>query len=64
MMPNDEEKENLHKMKRYEVFFLSELRDKDIFSVQKGRMNDRIIIRGVNETNCDTSFDVLIDFDK
>ncbi|HHU90893.1 MAG TPA: hypothetical protein GXZ22_07560 [Clostridiaceae bacterium] len=61
---NDEEKENLHKMKRYEVFFLSELRDKDIFSVQKGRMNDRIIIRGVNETNCDTSFDVLIDFDK
>ncbi|NLP00694.1 MAG: hypothetical protein GX386_10460 [Clostridiaceae bacterium] len=60
---NDEEKENLHKMKRYEVFFLSELRNKDIFSVQRARINNNVIIRGVNETTGETSFDVLMGFD-
>ncbi|NLX63910.1 MAG: hypothetical protein GX022_03905 [Clostridiaceae bacterium] len=60
----DEEKENLHKMKRYEVFFLSELRDKDIFSVQRANIDNRIIIRGINEKSGETSFDVIIDFDK
>lgn len=60
---NSEEKESLDKMKRYEVFFLSELRDKDIFSVQRANINNRIIIKGVNESNGESSFDVLIDFD-
>ncbi len=61
---NSHEKENLHKMSRYEVFFLSELRDKDIFSVQRVNINNRIVIKGVNESNGETSFDVLIDFNK
>jgi len=60
----DEEKQNLHKMRRYEVFFLSELRCKDIFSVQKANIDNRIVIRGVNEISGETSFDVLIEFDK
>lgn len=57
------EKENLHKLKRYEVFFLSELRDNDIFTVQKGTINNQIIIRGINNTSKQTSFDVIMDFD-
>ena len=60
----EEEKENLHKMRRYDVFFLSELRDKDIFSVQRTNIDNKTIIRGVNETKGETSFDVLIEFNK
>jgi len=60
----DEEKEKLNNIKRYEVYFLSELRDKDIFSVQKANIENKIIIRGVNETKGETSFDVLIEFNK
>lgn len=60
---NSVEKGNLYKMKRYEVFFLSELRDKDIFSVQRVEIDKRIIIRGVNDSSGEISFYVLIDFD-
>jgi len=60
----DEEKENLQNMKRYEVFFLSELKDKDIFSVHRANIDNRIIIRGVNEITGETSFNVLFDFNK
>lgn len=56
------EKENIKKMKRYEVFFTSELRSNDTFSVQRASIDNQIIIRGVNNANRETSFDVLMDF--
>ena len=58
------EKAILNKMNRYEVFFLSELREKDTFSVHRANFNDSIVIRGINNTNGETSFDVLINFNK
>ncbi|MGI6085401.1 MAG: acyl-ACP thioesterase domain-containing protein [Acetivibrionales bacterium] len=60
---NDKEKKKLHRLKRYDVYFSSELKSNDIFSVQKANINSKVFIRGVNRSNSETSFDALMDFD-
>ena len=56
------EKSNLAKLERYEIFFISELRCNDIFSVQQAREENSIIIKGVNTEREETSFDVIMKF--
>ena len=58
----DAEKNNLGSLKRMDIYFLSELRDHDTFSVFKAYENNKIIIRGVNNIKQDTSFDVVFEF--
>lgn len=57
---DDEEKNNLDKIKRYDMFFLSELRNNDTFSVLKARDDKNIIIRGINNHTGSISFDIIM----
>jgi medium-chain acyl-[acyl-carrier-protein] hydrolase len=57
---DDEEKNNLGKIKRYDMFFLSELRRNDKFSVYKAKDDKNIIIRGINNDTGNISFDIVM----
>jgi acyl-ACP thioesterase len=58
----DQERDNLLSLKRIEVYFLYELRNKDIFSILKTRADDHIMIRGYNETRNNIAFDMIFEF--
>jgi len=57
---DEEEKNNLQKIKRYDMFFLSELRKNDTFSVLKAKDDQNIIIRGINNDTGNISFDIIM----
>ena len=58
----DAEKNNLSSLKRMDIYFLSELRNHDTFSVFKAYDDNKIFIRGFNNMKQDTSFDVSFEF--
>lgn len=57
---DEEEKNNIDKIKRYDMFFLSELRKKDTFSVLKAKEGNKTIIRGINNVSGEISFDIIM----
>lgn len=57
---DDNEKNNLHKIKRYDMFFISELRCNDTFSVLKAKSEKEVVIRGINNNTGDISFDIVM----
>lgn len=59
---SNEEKERLSQMKRMEIYFTSELRLNDTFSICKGYEDNRLYIRGHNDVKNDTAFDIIIYF--
>lgn len=58
----DEEREKLIELKRMDIYFLSELRSKDTFSILKAYEDNRMIIRGYNDTKADIAFDIILRF--
>lgn len=59
---DDLEVENLDKVKRMDIYFRSEIRKDDIFSILKYKDKNTIAIRGKNNTKEDTSFDFIFTF--
>jgi medium-chain acyl-[acyl-carrier-protein] hydrolase len=61
----EDEKNNLENLKRYEIYFLSELRSNENFSIMRAYINDNdnsIIFRGTNLSRDQHSFDVIMSF--
>lgn len=58
----DEEKARLDQMKRMEIYFISELRPGDTFSILKAYEDNKIYIRGHNNMKNDTAFDIVVYF--
>jgi acyl-ACP thioesterase len=61
-MLSDEERNKLSSLKRMDIFFSSELRDKDHFSILRADEDNKIFIRGYNETKSENSFDIIYHF--
>ncbi|MDR7869867.1 MAG: thioesterase [Tissierellaceae bacterium] len=58
----DVEVENLRNLKRMDIYFRSELRKNDNFTIHKAYDEDSIYIRGENDTKKDISFDIYFTF--
>lgn len=58
----DEERLKLTKLKRMEFYFLSELRAKDTFSILKTYDDNKVLVRGHNDTKDDVSFDIIFEW--
>lgn len=58
----DNEVQNLDKIKRIDIYFHSELRNKDNFSILKTYSDDKMFIRGENNTKGDKSFDIIFSY--
>lgn len=56
----DSEKAGLTDMKHMEIYFASELRCGDTFTIGKAYADGRLYIRGHNNTKDDTSFDIVL----
>lgn len=56
----DDEKARLADMKRMEIYFASELRCGDSFTIGKAYDDKKMYIRGHNNTKDDTSFDIVL----
>ncbi|MBR0598003.1 acyl-ACP thioesterase domain-containing protein [Sinanaerobacter chloroacetimidivorans] len=56
------EQEDLINLKRMDIYFSSELRDGDAFTVEKAYDGNRIFFRGCNNTKDDVSFHIVMDF--
>lgn len=54
----DNEVDNLNNLKRIDIYFRSEIRKKDMFSIYKVYKDNTMYIRGENDTKGDTSFDI------
>ena len=59
---SETEVKNLENLKRIDIYFLSELRKNDNFTVLKGYDNNKILVRGHNNNKNDISFDVIFTF--
>lgn len=57
-----EEKSRLGEMKRMEIYFVSELRPDDTFSINKAYEDNKLYIRGHNDIKDDTAFDIVMHF--
>ena len=55
----EEEREALLDYNRMEYYFQSELRRGETFSIHKGKAEDRLVIRGYNETRGCVSFEIV-----
>ncbi len=53
---------NIHNLKRMDLYFKSELKNNDIFSILKAYENNKIIIRGYNDARSENSFDAIFEF--
>ena len=58
----DKEIEHLKDLKRMDIYFRSELRDGDIFTMEKYYDKDHIFFQGYNNTKDDVSFNIVIKF--
>ncbi len=58
----EEEKLRFKDIKRMDLFFISEMRDKDDFTILKATEENRILFRGHNNKKDDTSFDIIFQF--
>jgi len=52
----------LRKIKRMDLYFISEMRNKDDFTVFKSVEENRILLRGHNNMKNDTAFDIVFQF--
>ena len=57
-----EEKSNLHRLKRIEAYFLSELRAEDTFTLSKAYADNGIFFRGTGNRKSGHSFDMVYTF--
>jgi len=57
-----EECDGLDKLKRMDIFFLSELKQDERFSIHKAYDENRIYIRGYNETREEAAFEFNLEF--
>ncbi|HWQ80376.1 MAG TPA: acyl-ACP thioesterase domain-containing protein [Anaerovoracaceae bacterium] len=60
----DEEQGKLSSLKRMDIYFLSELRAGDRFTIRKASEGDNIFIQGYNNTKDDVSFNIAMSFGK
>lgn len=58
----DEERQNLARLKRMDFYFLSELRNKDTFSLLKTYDGNKLLIRGYNNIKDNLAFDIIMEF--
>ncbi|MGI6733268.1 MAG: acyl-ACP thioesterase domain-containing protein [Anaerovoracaceae bacterium] len=58
----EEERLRLRDMRRMELYFMSEMRREDNFTIFKRAEENRILLRGHNNTKEDTSFDIVFSF--
>lgn len=59
---NAEELNHLNGLKRMDIYFNSELRDGDVFTMEKAYAKNQILFRGYNNTKDDVSFNIVMDF--
>lgn len=59
---SEKEKNNLKNLKRYEIYFLSELRCNEEFSINRADQKNKILFRGTNLSKKEHSFDVIMQF--
>lgn len=59
---SDEERFRFKELKRMDLYFISEMRSKDEFTVFKSADKDRILLRGHNNTKSDTAFYIVFRF--
>jgi len=59
---NDKERQNLAKLKRMDINFTSELRNKDTFSILKACADDKVLVRGYNNIKDNIAFDIKFKF--
>lgn len=57
-----QERDNLKKLKRMNIYFVSELKINDVFSILKAYDDRNIIVRGYNETKECIAFNVIFEF--
>lgn len=57
-----EERLNLDKLKRLDFFFISEMRNGDLYTMLKATEDNKIIIKGDNNTKGDTAFYLNLQF--
>jgi len=57
-----DETEKIGRLKRMDAYFFSELRSEDEFTIQKAVDQNRILIKGQNNTKDDISFHVIFQF--
>ncbi|HZX20872.1 MAG TPA: acyl-ACP thioesterase domain-containing protein [Clostridia bacterium] len=53
---------NMHNLRRMDLYFKSELKNNDVFSILKAHENNKIIIRGYNDVRSENSFDAMFEF--
>lgn len=58
----EEERSALSRLKRMDIYFLSELKFDDEFSIHKAYAENRIYIRGHNDTKAETAFEFNLEF--
>lgn len=58
----EEERLRLKNLKRLDLYFISEMRDKDDFTILKSVEENRILLRGHNNMKGDTAFDIVFQF--
>ena len=58
----DEEREDLIKLKRMDIYFLSELRNKDTFTILQAYEGTKMFVRGYNNTKANNAFDIILGF--
>lgn len=58
-----EEQKRLRDLKRMDIYFLSELREGDRFTMKKGYEEDKILFQGYNKTKDDVSFNIVMSFE-
>jgi len=58
----DKERQNLAKLKRMDINFISELRNKDTFSILKASDGNKLLVRGYNNIKDNTAFDIKFEF--
>lgn len=58
----DAERKNLDRLKRMDIYFLHELRNKDVFAILKACAGNNIYVRGYDPAREKIAFDIVMDF--
>lgn len=58
----DEERDALGELKRMDIYFHSELKSKDVFSIRKAYEDKVLYIQGYNDTKSETAFEYILTF--
>jgi len=57
---DEDERNSLDRIRRYDMFFNSELRINDTFSVYKAKEDKKIFVRGIKNATGEVSFDIIM----